>query len=61
MVIIVPEDKKEEMLSAMDAAGVSCSIIGVVKDKAAGVKMSDNGVLAEIDPPYADEIYKVVG
>ena len=61
MVIIVPADKKEEMLSAMDAAGVPCSIIGVVKDKAAGVKMSDNGALEEIDPPYADEIYKVVG
>ena len=61
MVIIVPADKKDDMMAAMEAAGVSCSIIGAVKEESFGVKMSVDGVLEDIDPPYADEIYKVVG
>lgn len=61
MVIIVPADKKNDMTAAMEAAGVSCSIIGTVKEESFGVKMSVDGVLEDIDPPYADEIYKVVG
>lgn len=61
MVIIVPADKKDDMTAAMEAAGVSCSIIGTVKEESFGVKMSVDGVLEDIDPPYADEIYKVVG
>lgn len=61
MVIIVPADKKDDMTAAMEAAGVSCSIIGTVKEESFGVKISVDGVLEDIDPPYADEIYKVVG
>lgn len=61
MVIIVPEDKKEKMETAMDAAGVPCSIIGRVKPAEYGIMLMKDGELTEIDPPYADEIYKVVG
>lgn len=61
MVIIVPADKKDDMTAAMEAAGVPCSIIGIVKEESFGVKMSVDGVLEDIAPPYADEIYKVVG
>ena len=49
------------MTAAMEAAGVSCSIIGTVKEESFGVKMSVDGVMEDIAPPYADEIYKVVG
>ena len=57
MVIIVPEGRQDEMEKAMDEAGVEASIIGVIREKEEGIRMAG----AEIDPPYADEIYKVVG
>lgn len=71
MVIIVPKDKKEEMSEAMKAAGVKASVIGMITEASEGIRLmddfnkccegedSDRGT--EIDPPYADEIYKVVG
>ena len=61
MVIIVPEDKKEKMEAAMEAAGVECSIIGRIRKADYGIRLLQDGELSEIDPPYADEIYKVVG
>jgi len=61
MVIIVPSDKKDEMEAAMRNADVECSIIGVIKAKEFGVMMKKDGVLEEVEPPYADELYKVVG
>lgn len=61
MVIIVPENKKDAMVSAMEQAGVECSMIGRIKDVDFGIKMLKDGELTEIAPPYADEIYKVVG
>ena len=61
MVIIVPEDKKAEMEKAMAAENIECSIIGRIKAADFGIKLLKDGQLTEIDPPYADEIYKVVG
>lgn len=61
MVIIVPEDKKEKMEKALADVNVNCSIIGRVKSADFGIKLLKDGELSEIDPPYADEIYKVVG
>lgn len=61
MVIIVPEDKKEAMEKAMLDCGVEASIIGRVKEASFGIKLMKDGGLSEIAPPYADEIYKVVG
>ena len=61
MVIIVPADKKDAMKKAMETAGVESSIIGVIKSKEFGVMMIKDGKLEEVDPPYADELYKVVG
>ena len=61
MVVIVPEDRKEKMEAAMKAAGVECSIIGRVMKTDFGVRLLKDGELSEIDPPYADDIYKVVG
>lgn len=71
MVIIVPKDKKEEMESAMRNAEVSASIIGVIRPFEDGIYMAshtktcgadgEGRIKEKIAPPYADEIYKVVG
>lgn len=60
MVIVVPEDKKDEMDAAMKEAGVSATYIGRVKEAEYGVRMSRNGEDMEVEPPYSDEIYRVV-
>ncbi|MDD6311644.1 MAG: AIR synthase family protein [Firmicutes bacterium] len=57
MVIIVPADRKNLMLDAIKAIGVEPFIIGKIMEPSFGIKMDGK----EIDPPYADEIYKVVG
>ena len=61
MVIIVPADKKDEMMEAMKDKGVEASYIGIIKDAASGICMKEGGRLTEIAPPASDELYKVVG
>jgi len=61
MLIVAAEGKKKKMLEAIRSAGVACSVIGRVKEKSCGIMCVSGGVKAEIEPPYADEIYKVVG
>lgn len=61
MVIVVPADKKDAMIAAMDKAGVNCNIIGRIEEESFGImRTSDKGTFG-VEPPYADEIYKVVG
>ena len=60
MVICVPEDKKEQMEKAMEDAGVPSTYIGRVREAEYGVRMTRNGADSEVDPPYSDEIYRVV-
>ncbi|MDO4745749.1 MAG: AIR synthase family protein [Bacillota bacterium] len=57
MVIIVPEDKKDEMEKAMAEAGVKSHIIGRIEEKEFGIKIDGT----DIAPPSSDEIYRVVG
>ncbi len=57
MVIIVPEDKKEQMEAAMAEAGVAAHIIGRIEEKEYGLKIGN----IDIAPPSSDEIYRVVG
>lgn len=71
MVIIVPKDRKDAMEAAMKEAGVRSSVIGVIREEKEGIYMVSHtrtcgaeglGRIREtIDPPYADELYKVVG
>ncbi len=61
MLIVTAAEKKDEMLAAMEKAGIRCTVIGRVKEESFGVMKVKDGVISEIDPPYADEIYKVVG
>ena len=72
MVIIVPKEKRGQMEKAMAEAGVACSVIGRIEEADFGIRLLKNGApeagapdsseeLVEIDPPYMDELYKVVG
>ena len=70
MVIIAPKDKKKALLQSIRDAGVDAAVIGVIKPAADGIKIAKrtltcgSGELGRIsvtiDPPYADEIYKIV-
>ena len=70
MVIIAHEDKKDEILSAVRGEGVEATVIGMIKPAEDGVKMITKTktcgtgglgrIRVTIDPPYADEIYKIV-
>jgi len=70
MVIIVPEAKKDEMIEAIEGAGVAATVIGIVKLVEDGIRMitktktcgsgRPGNVCVTIDPPYMDEIYKIV-
>lgn len=70
MVIIAPKDKKNEMIKAIEETGVAATVIGVIKPAGDGIKMitktntCGSGQLGRIsvtiEPPYADEIYKIV-
>lgn len=61
MVIIVPAGKKDEMEKVMEDSNIKCSIIGKIEDESYGVKMITENGAEEVAPPYADELYKVVG
>ncbi len=71
MVIIVPKGKQEEMEQAMADAGVPAAVIGVIREAEEGVRMirrvktcgaeGQGRISVAVDPPYADEIYKVAG
>ena len=70
MVIIVPKDRLDKMEKAMADAGVKATVIGIIREEAEGICMAshtktcgaegEGRIRTKIDPPYADEIYKVV-
>ncbi len=62
MLIIVPADRLEAMKEAMAAVEVDAKVIGRVREASEGIRMVSHAQTSVIiDPPYADEIYKVVG
>ena len=71
MVIIVPKEKKEEMEKALEEAGVPASVIGIIREEKEDICLisrtetcgveGKGRIKRKIDPPYADELYKVVG
>lgn len=61
MVIITPEDRKEEMERALEEAEVAVTVIGRVTEPERGVVITWEGGAEEVAPPSPDEIYKVVG
>ena len=61
MVIVSSPEKKDAMLSAMKEAGVRCTVVGRVEEGDFGIMKKEADGFSQIEPPYADEIYKVVG
>ncbi len=70
MVIIVDKERRDEMLSALEEAGVRASVIGRIRPAEDGVRLirrvrtcgaeGEGRISLAVDPPGADEIYKVV-
>ena len=70
MVIIVPADKKDEMISAMEDAEVDAKIIGEIVPADEGINLmrkagsrgseGEEMVKIKVDPPRMDEIYKII-
>ena len=61
MVIIVSREKRDAMEQAMKEAGVSCAVIGKIREESYGIRLLSEKDSTEVAPPSADEIYKVVG
>jgi hydrogenase expression/formation protein HypE len=61
MIIIVPSDKKATMENELTKAGVAYSEIGRIEEATKGVRLVTGDKTEEIDPPSADELYRVVG
>jgi hydrogenase expression/formation protein HypE len=59
MLIAAHPAEKDALLSAIREAGVEIACIGVVRERGAGLWMVRDGVRRVIEPPGADEIYKV--
>ena len=61
MLIMAPEEKKSRIMEAVAAAGIQISCIGRIGLKKDGLYLvGSDGKKQEIDPPAADELYKVV-
>ena len=60
MLIVAPEIKKEQIMSALQIGGIEVSCIGKVCEKEKGLYLVDEERQIEIAPPEADELYKVV-
>ena len=61
MIIMVSDERKDQVIKAVEAAGVSISCIGRICQVEDGVKIKRmDGEIQEITPPEADELYKVV-
>ena len=70
MVIIAGQDKKDEMIRALENENIPVSVIGRVKEEKEGVYLvrrvptcgqeGEGRIRTTIDPPGTDEIYKIV-
>jgi hydrogenase expression/formation protein HypE len=59
MMIAAPPDAKDKIISAVREAGVEISCIGVAGERDAGVSIISGGNRRTVEPPGADEIYKI--
>lgn len=60
MMIMVHPEVKEQMVTALDEAGVPVACIGRIRDREEGVCMVIEDEKIVIAPPVSDELYKVV-
>lgn len=60
MLIMACPEKKDEIIGKLEAAGIAAKVIGRVVPAEDGLFVTEKGVKKPIDPPRADELYKVV-
>ena len=61
MLIVAAPDKAPKILAALTEAGIQVTDIGEIRPAADGIcAVRPDGLHAEIEPPYADELYKAV-
>lgn len=61
MIIMASDERKDAIMEAVRAEGVQISCIGRILDECEGVYlMHENSMIEEIQPPEADELYKVI-
>jgi len=61
MIIMASDERKDAIMEAVRKEGVQISCIGRILDECEGVYlMHENSMIEEIQPPEADELYKVI-
>lgn len=61
MIIMASDERKDAIMDAVRGVGVDIACIGRIKTEEEGVYlMHGNSMIEEIQPPEADELYKVV-
>jgi len=60
MLIIIEETKKNELEARLKAANIKVTSIGIIKDSAFGINIIKDGKSLIIEPPEADELYKII-
>lgn len=61
MIMIISEDKKSELLEKLFNKGIKGTIIGKITETPDCYINMDKGGVVKIEPPKADELYKVIG
>ncbi len=60
MLIMSQPEKKDEIIEKLEASGVPAKVIGKIVPAEEGLFVMEKGVRKPIEPPKADELYKVV-
>lgn len=62
MIIIADDKRAENICKALDDVDIKNTVIGEIRDKNFGIKIRKrDGNITDIEPPEADEIYRVIG
>lgn len=60
MLILIEEEKKNTLLAKLAEKNILATVIGQIKPAEEGICLIRSGKAEEIDPPEADEIYKII-
>ena len=60
MLIVAEEAKKRELEEKLGDAGIKVTAIGLIKDLDDGINIIKDGKSLKIQPPEADELYKII-
>lgn len=60
MLIIIEGSKKNELEARLKSANIKVTPIGIIKDLSFGINIIKDGNSLKIEPPEADELYKII-